>query len=129
MRIREGRGRSLFGGIAALAVMLLGLAMMGSFLGAAGSMGMGSPMGGPIGLFMIIWVLFGLIGAGSAFYNAFSKRGLPLYEIDVERRGRLADSLADSLEVEGGDGTFCPQCGQPVGRDDKFCRHCAARLS
>jgi len=102
MRIRPGRTRSLIAGIAALAVMVFGLVMMGRM-----------PGGGIFGPFMILWVLFGLIGAAAAFYNAFSERGLPLYEVDTES--------------EEGD-AFCPQCGRPVSADDAYCRRCGASL-
>jgi hypothetical protein len=106
MKIRPGRGRSLLGGVMALLVMVLGLAMMG------GSGGMGG-MGGPLGTFMIIWVLFGLGAAGASFYNAFTRQGLPLYEIDMDHAAEPS---------------FCPRCGKPVGAEDQFCRHCSARL-
>lgn len=109
MRIRPGRTRSLFAGILMLLVTIVGLAMMGSA---------GRTMPGGFGPFIIIWVVIGLAGAAMSFYNAFSKEGLPLYEVDVDE------------EQEGGpDGTFCPQCGQPVGEADQFCRHCGAALN
>jgi hypothetical protein len=59
-----------------------------------------------------VWVVVGLGGAAAAFYNAFSKRGLPLYEV----------------ETDAGSGVFCPRCGQPNEREDQFCRHCGASL-
>jgi hypothetical protein len=96
-----------------LVVMVVGLVMMSRF---------GGPMGGVFGPFIIIWVLIGLVGAGMAFYNAFSEEGLPLYELDVEE------------EEGGGDwgnedkGPYCPQCGKPVEKGDQFCRHCGASL-
>ncbi len=100
MRIRPGRERSIFGGIAALLVMIVGLAMMSSF---------GSMAGGVPGAFVLLWVLFGLAGAAMSFYNAFSSRGLPLYEVDLNQEAH-----------------FCPQCGKPIGKADKFCRYCGA---
>ena len=108
MRIRPGRTRSLFVGIAMLLVMFVGLLMMTRF---------GGPMGGVFGPFIIIWVVIGLTGAGMAFYNAFSEGGLPIYEVDLEDE--------DRYQGEG----FCPQCGKPVGDDDQFCRHCGASLN
>lgn len=102
MRVRPGRERSLLAGVMALVVMIAGLVMMGSFGGT----------GGFPGLFMLLWVLVGLGAAAMSFYNAFSRRGLPLYEVD--------------LEEEAG---FCPQCGRPVGEGDRFCRHCGASLT
>lgn len=107
MRIRPGRTRSLFVAIMMLVVMVVGLIMMTRF---------GGPTGGMFGPFIIIWVVVGLVGAAMAFYNAFSEKGLPLYEVDVE-------------EDEGATGVFCPQCGRPVGEDDQFCRHCGASLN
>jgi hypothetical protein len=85
-----------------LVVMVVGLAMMSSF---------GGPLGPP-GWFMLLWVVIGLGGAGASFYNAFSRRGLALYEIDMEEEGA----------------GFCPQCGKPVKEEDSFCRHCGASL-
>ncbi|MFP3897020.1 MAG: zinc-ribbon domain-containing protein [Anaerolineales bacterium] len=102
MRIRPGRTRSLFGGIAALMVMIVGLLMLSS----TGGMGfVPTP-------FIILWVTIGLLGAGISFYNAFSREGVPLYEIEMDDEG----------------GGFCPQCGRPVEGDDRFCEHCGAQL-
>lgn len=99
MRVRPGRERSLIGGIMALLVTFVGLAMLGSFPGAPG-------------LFMLVWLVVGLGGAAASFYNAFSRRGLPLYEVDTDERS----------------GGFCPKCGRPVAGDDVYCRHCGNRL-
>ena len=90
-----------------LVVTIVGLVMISRF---------GGPTGGMFGPFLIIWVVIGLVGAAMAFYNAFSEKGLPLYEVDVE-------------EGEEDSGAFCPQCGEPVGEDDQFCRHCGAPLN
>jgi len=109
MQIRPGRGRSLVGGVVALLVMVIGVVMMLSF---GGSFGGFSNFLMP---FLLVWVLVGLVGAAVSFYNAFSRRGLPLYEVDVDQKTE-------------GEGAYCPQCGQPVGRDDDFCRHCGRRL-
>jgi hypothetical protein len=64
--------------------------------------------------FMVIWVAIGLVGAVVAFYNAFSRKGVALYEIETD--GEQA-------------GAYCPQCGKPIGRGDRFCKHCGATLS
>ena len=82
----------------ALVIMIVGLVMMGG-------------PGGRFGGFALLWVFIGLSGAAMSFYNAFSRRGLPLYEVDLE---------------EGAG--FCPQCGKPVGDGDRFCRHCGTSL-
>jgi hypothetical protein len=86
----------------ALVVMVAGVWMLTSFGG----------FGGPPWPFVALWVVIGLGGAAAAFYNAFSRRGLPLYEVE--------------LDVDGEE--FCPRCGKPVGQDDQFCRHCGASL-
>jgi len=109
VRIRPGRTRSLFVGVAMVLVMIVGLLMMTRF---------GGPMGGVFGPFIIIWVVVGLVGAGMAFYNAFSEGGLPIYEVDLEEE--------DEVDQQGTG--FCPQCGKPVEEDDQFCRHCGASL-
>ncbi len=114
MKIRPGRERSLFGGIAILVVMIVGLVMMSSFGSMAGGVpgaigGTPGPAGGVPGAFVLLWVLLGLAGAGTSFYNAFSSRGLPLYEVEMTQDAR-----------------FCPHCGKPIGKADKFCRYCGA---
>lgn len=115
MRIRPGRERSLAAGVGVLLVTFLGCAMFGTFGSFAWGMGgVGPGMSfGPMGLFGIIWVVFGLVGAGVAFYNAFSDRGVALYEIEMDE--------ADS-------GAFCPQCGKRIAEDSQFCRHCGAPM-
>jgi hypothetical protein len=84
----------------ALMVMVLGLWMLSSFGG----------FGDLPWPFMALWIVIGLVGAAAAFYNAFSKRGLPLYELDAD------------TDAQG----FCPRCGRSVGPEDRFCRHCGA---
>ena len=98
MKVRPGRERSLLTGVMALVAMAVGLVMMGG-------------LSGRLGWFALLWVLIGLGGAAMSFYTAFSRRGLPLYEVD--------------LEEETG---FCPQCGRPVGEGDRYCRHCGTPL-
>jgi predicted RNA-binding Zn-ribbon protein involved in translation (DUF1610 family) len=120
MRVRPGKTRSLIGGILMLVVMIVGLVMM------PGTMGIGGPIGSAVGIFKILWIAVGLIGAAVSFYNAFSEQGVPLYEVDV-------DSTSESDVIQsGGNGrsadVYCPQCGNAVQEDDKFCRHCGTSL-
>ena len=115
MRIRPGKTRSLIAGILVLVVMVVGLFL----LPGRSPLGGPSPMGGAITAFRIIWIAFGLIGAGAAFYNAFSREGVALYEIEM-------DGDEEGPREEGG--PFCPKCGRPVGRSDKFCRNCGTAL-
>jgi hypothetical protein len=91
----------------AIVVMIVGLVMMTSF-GQAGPR-----LGSLLGPFKIAWVAITLLGAGLAFYNAFSDRGISLYEVDADGEGQVG---------------FCPQCGKAVGEHDRFCRHCSATL-
>lgn len=109
MRIRPGRGRSLVAGIGVLLVTLVGAVMMSSF--GTFQAGMGTSF---TGTFRIVWILFGLLAAAASFYNAFSERGMSLYEVELDAAGKAE--------------SFCPQCGQPVSTDDRFCRHCASPL-
>lgn len=120
MRIRSGRTRSLIGGVAAILVMILGLVMMSRFRRAAPGPGTGMP----IGLFMVIWTVMLLIGAGAAFYNAFSRRGVALYQIDVDAPA----TPSEQRPPHAASASFCPRCGQPVGSGDAFCRHCGADM-
>ena len=98
-----------------LLVMIVGLLMMSRF---------GGPMGGVFGPFIIIWIVIGLAGAGMAFYNAFSEGGLPIYEVDIEDNEAEKEGSSEARQRTD----FCPQCGQAVGADDQFCRHCGASL-
>jgi hypothetical protein len=103
MKIRPGRTRSLVGGVVALLVTVVGAVMLSSW----------TRFDGTLGIFMIVWVVVGLVAAAASFYNALSERGLPLYEVEMrDEEGR----------------SFCPQCGRPVGAEDGFCRHCGARI-
>jgi hypothetical protein len=109
MKIRPGRTRSIITGIAALAVMIVGLVMMSNF-------------GGTFTPFVILWVIIGLAGAGAAFYNAFSREGLPLYEVDLHR-DKYIHGRSPAPEK------FCPNCGQHITENDRFCKHCGHQLS
>jgi len=114
MRIRPGRTRSLIAGIGALIIMLAGLFMMPG----AGTLSPMPGMGRAFGVFRILWILVGLVGAGAAFYNAFSAKGVALYEIDTD----------DDVDGQSQGETYCPKCGTRVGRDDSYCRKCGAVL-
>ncbi len=118
MRIRPGRTRSLIGGVVALIVTAIGLVIMPS-AGMPGGMGGMPGASDPFAIFRIAWVAIGLIGAGVSFYNAFSSKGVSLYEIDPR------DDLHRSNPDEG---SFCPKCGKPIGKDDRFCRNCGTYL-
>jgi hypothetical protein len=107
MQIRPGRERSLVAGVVALLLMVVGVVMMLSLGGFSGG------LSNFLLPFLVVWVLIGLVGAAVSFYNAFSRRGLPLYEVDMDQER---------------EGAYCPHCGQPVGREDEFCRHCGQRL-
>ncbi len=96
MRIRPGRVHSLITGIVVLIVTIAGLFVI--------------PTG--LGWFRVIWAVIGLVSAGLAFFNAFSRRGLPIYEVDAR-------------EPE----TYCPECGTAVGEGDRFCRQCGESLN
>jgi hypothetical protein len=72
--------------------------------------------------FVIVWVIIGLLGAGASFYNAFSSKGLPLYEVDYHRNDGTHRPHATS-------GLFCPNCGNPTSASDRFCKHCGHRLT
>lgn len=113
MKIRPGRTRSLIGGILMLAVMAVGLFLMPG----PGIVGGMPGMGGALSVFRILWIAIGLIGAGVSFYNAFSEKGVPLYEIETDG-GQHPEGEA-----------YCPKCGAPVGKDDRFCRKCGSPLS
>ncbi len=113
MKIRPGRTRSLIAGILMLVVMTVGLFLMPG-PGIVGSM---PGMGGALSVFKILWIAIGLIGAGASFYNAFSEKGVPLYEIETDGGQQTEDEA------------YCPQCGNPVGKGDRFCRNCGASLS
>jgi len=102
MRVRVGRERSLVSGILSLLVMVVGLVILSS----------ANPAASALGWFRGAWVLVCLAGAALSFYNAFSRRGVSLYEI----------------ETGEGEGRFCPKCGKPVGEDHSFCRYCGSVL-
>jgi|SRR5690554_6209312 len=125
MRIRPGRGRSLAGGIGILLVTFVGFVMLMSFGGSMGTMPPGMGMGPSMGLFAVIWLVVGLIGAGVAFYNAFNPRGMALYEIEMDSREERRLEGPTGSEA----GTFCPSCGKPVAPDSRFCRHCGEPLA
>jgi hypothetical protein len=117
VRVRPGRAPSLLGGVVGILMALFACV-------AFGIMQPGGALGGPMGggffsLFPLIFVVVALALAALSFYNAFSERGAPFYEIDIEDRER---------QERSGEGSFCPSCGQPVAKDDRFCRNCGREL-
>jgi ribosomal protein L32 len=103
MKIRQGRQRSLIGGILFLVVCIGGVVMMSR-----------SGMSHMVWPFMVLWIIIGLVGAGAEFYNAFSRQGLTLYEVDM-------DAEAEATH-------FCPQCGEPIEENARFCKYCGTPL-
>jgi hypothetical protein len=122
MKIRPGRSRSLIAAIVTLIVTIVGLLLI-----PGPSFGGGFPGMGPgFGLFRILWLIVGLVAAGASFYNAFSAKGLPLYEIDSDQQTNQGqDRGTGGPSAEHG---YCPNCGNPVRHSDRFCRHCGTAL-
>jgi hypothetical protein len=120
MKIRPGRTRSLISGVMALFVTIFGAVMLSA-----------AP-GGIFGFFRWIWIAFGLIIAAASFYNAFSKHGISLYEIDRtgDRTPRGAPEWIEErgLGEEAGKARFCPNCGKPVSERARFCKFCGEPL-
>jgi hypothetical protein len=95
--------------------MIAGLYMMSGFGGFGGFGRIFTP-------FMFIWIVFGLIGAGVSFYNAFSDKGVPIYEID---RGDRDQNEREQPGRDGEEGTyFCSNCGRKIHAEDRFCKYC-----
>jgi hypothetical protein len=116
MKIRPGRTRSLITGVMALVVTFLGAVMLSA-----------AP-DGIFGIFRLVWILFGLIAAGAAFYNAFSKEGISLYEIE-SRQDRSERRDPARPDFEPGDvARFCPNCGKPASERASFCKYCGESL-
>lgn len=110
MKVKPGRERSLYGGVLALVVTLVGTYI----LLRVGDMGtLEKTLGGPTGMFAVIWLLFGLGTAGAAFYNAYFRRVMAPSEV----------------EAQGAPPVYCPRCGRPVAAEDAYCGHCTARLN
>ncbi|MDQ4077588.1 MAG: zinc ribbon domain-containing protein [Chloroflexota bacterium] len=114
IRVRPGRTQSLVAGIVAIAMGLFVLVM---FTG-MGGLFPGGPIGGAFGLFPLLFLVVVLVIAVMSFYNAFSEKGVPTYEIDIE----------SDRNRESNGGRYCPNCGEPVGERDRFCRNCGHPL-
>jgi hypothetical protein len=49
--------------------------------------------------------------------------------VAARRKGRAATPAPRGAAASHRLGSFCPQCGQPVVANDKFCAHCGAKIS
>ena len=127
--VKPGRGPSFQGGLAAVFAGVFGVIW---------TIGAGS-IGAPpfFMLFGVVFVLFALVKAGFAFYNA-----------TAENRHSVIDIVSDEEEPDplnayfgkGGEGYmpeekqekakfgFCPYCGAEAEGDYRFCARCGKEL-
>jgi hypothetical protein len=125
--VKPGRGPSLMAGVAGLVVA--GFGVFWCITAAS--------VGAPwffVG-FGVAFVTLALLGSGSSFYNAMSRRRFSSF--DVVAAGREPDPLdpyvaetpiRDDLVPGRSTECFCTQCGKPADADHRFCRACGSEI-
>lgn len=125
--VKPGRGPSLMGGVMGLVVAVFGVFWC---ITAAGA-------GAPwffVG-FGVVFVTIALLGSGSSFYNATSRRRFSSF--DIVAAGREPDPLdpyvaetplRDDIVPQRSKDRFCTQCGEAADIDHRFCRACGSEI-
>ena len=54
--------------------------------------------------------------------------GFPFLALFLCFPGLATFGVFRKVEDEPGAGSYCPECGSPIGPDDSFCRVCGRRL-
>lgn len=141
--IKQGRGPSFMGGVAALVVAVIGViwVMVASWLARQVPPGM-SP-GGIASFFPVVGVLFIVLAVASAIYefrNAFARERYSVIDITdsetepdpLNRMFGPRDTMDSEPSVEDNQepkaATFCPYCGKPSQGDFRFCPACGKEL-
>lgn len=119
--IKPGRGPSLGGAVAGIAVAIGGVC----WIVFAGSMG--APL--PFLAFGVVFVLMAVGGSIYNFYNAGAKNRFSAFDIteegeEVDPLERKRPAASGGLPGRKHPGEFCPFCGKPAERDHDFCPHC-----
>ena len=132
--IKPGRGPSMMGGIAALALavfgilwILLSVNLTQDFMFADSF----SSMENIVPLFGVIFVVIALVSAVYNFKNATGKHRYS--EFDITDRDEEPDPLNERFgESEQSDGdvksAYCPYCGAKVAEEYEYCNHCGKKL-
>ena len=137
--IKPGRGPSMLGAIAGIAIAVFGVlwtigaADMTSEMGGsmyAGSMDMGG-IGSVFPLFGVVFVILAIVFAVYNFRNATGKKRYSEYDIVDE--GEEADPLNErfgenDMDEEEERVSFCPYCGNSVDGDYEYCDRCGKKL-
>lgn len=127
--IKPGRGPSLFGGIAGIAVAVLGVAWT------VGALSMGAP---PLfALFGVVFVILAIGGVIYNFYNATARNRMSQLDITAGReeddpiaralghsRGKSTDEPTQSSGRRRFEGRYCPFCRAEVRDEFDFCPQC-----
>jgi len=110
IKVRPGRGQSLWGAVVGAAAVVMGWVVMNESHGmTGGTMPGGFSHVGGVGALLI---LIGLVVLAYNLYNLFSGRPLTEKEIEV--------SPEDEIEAP-----FCTGCGRPLAeREYSFCPWC-----
>ena len=75
VRVRPGRTQSLVGGIMGIVMLMVGLGLFS---------GLGGPFGFPR-VFALAWMAVCVVITAISFYNAFSARGIAVYEVETDQ--------------------------------------------
>ncbi len=123
--IKPGRGPSFISGVGCIFAACFGIVwtILALNIGA-----------GPVALFGVFFVLYGVFLAVYNFKNATQKNRYSMYDITdhseendpLNEKFGASDAEPSSSSAE--DTRFCPYCGRAVEEDFRFCNHCGKEL-
>ena len=122
--VKPGRGPSMMGGVAGIAVCIFGI------IWTIGALSIG---GGPFALFGLVFIAMSIAITVYNFKNATSKNRYSVYDItdDGEEPDPLNQRFGAQNQSDRPDASaasFCPYCGAKAQSGYSYCSSCGKKL-
>lgn len=85
VKVKRSKGEYLVSAFGGVIVIILGITMIPSFFGTFKTFG-------------LVWIILGAVAVVYNLYAAFSGKGIPLYEMDMDNSGESVESRLKKLD-------------------------------